>query len=200
MRAFLPALFLALLWVAIPASAQVGPPTPAGIDRPTIDPERLRCLREPERCGRFTRVVSFPAHALTQSNAAAFQLESRGVRWLSKTGRMEFAMRRPRDFNDEPLRISFLFAASGDADGQTVGFNVLPANLRNLSEYETYAGKSTHLAPSPSPGDVGERSLVFSPGDPHGRPMPGTGWWNFEVTRIGDYDGPLRLMAVSIEY
>lgn len=147
------------------------------------------------------RRLQFPAGALSYGSPdSAFTLQTRGLRWNSTDGTVTLTMRRPLDYSGGEVEFTLFHAVLDDSSGD-IGFIVTPVSFNHGSSFETYGDELSELVPAPeSPSTMLEHSAVLHSGAT-GYQWPPTGeWWYFEIRRAGSFSGPLRLMAVSIDY
>lgn len=198
MQMSLPFLLFALAAFPMNAAAEAGPPQPvAAPEARVVDAMAVRCQLHPRLCKRYAGMVSFPAHALSWSTFGSFALHTRGVDWTGTSGAMTFTMHRPQDHAaGDPVRLRLVYEIPGDGDGDSIGFVVLPTSFNHGSGFETYGDETTGLIPAGS-GTIHEQSVTFT--FPGAYSLAGD-WWYFEIGRLGEYAGMLRLMSVSVEY
>lgn len=198
MQTSLPVLLFAFAVLPLNVAAEAGPPLsgPAQEAR-TIDQAKLRCELYPKLCKQYADMVSFPAHALSWSTFGTFALQTRGVDWTGTSGAMSFTMHQPKGYSaGDRVRVRLVYEIPGDGDGDSIGFIVVPTSFNHGSGFETYGDESTGLIPAGS-GTIHEQSVTFT--FPGAYSLAGD-WWYFEINRLGEYAGKLRLMSVSVEY
>ena len=198
MRMLLPVLLSALAALPLNAAAEAGPPQalPAQ-EAQAVDKVKLRCQLHPQLCKQYANLVSFPAHALSWSTFGSFALQTRGVDWTGTSGAMTFTMHRPRGYaTGDRVRLRLVYEIPGDGDGDSIGFLVIPTSFNHGSGFETYGDEGTGLIPAGS-GTIHEQSVTFT--FPGAYTLAGD-WWYFEIARLGEYSGKLRLMSVAVEY
>lgn len=163
----------------------------------SVGPEKVLCARNPSLCKPFRDSISFPAHALSRSTFGNFALHTRGVDWTGEQGAMSFTMHRPKGYvTGKQVRLRLAYDIPGDGDLASIGFAITPTSFNHGSGFETYGGESTGLIQAGS-GTIHEQSVTFSfPG----AYSLGGDWWYFEIDRVGDFAGKLRLMSVAVEY
>ncbi len=196
MRSSLITLGIALSLASAGALAQATPR--AGALGPAVGADGVLCAGIPGKCPRFKHVLSFPAHALSQSSFGTFGLHTRGVEWTGGSGAMSLTMRRPKDFTGDQVRLLLFYEVADDSAGQ-IQFNVTPVSLKHGSGFETYGAFSTVPIDAPeSPTILHERAVLITGGNGW-NPAVGP-WWYFEISRPGSFQGKLRLMSVALEY
>jgi len=156
----------------------------------------------PARCEPATaRRLSFPAEALSYgSPSTAFVAETRGMRWQSDAGTATLTIRRPIDYAGGEVRFSVFYEVLDDSSGD-IAFGITPVSFNHGSSFETYGGELTNVLDAPESTTIlFQQTATFAAGEP-GYQWPPTGeWWYFEIRRGGSFVGPIRLMAVSIDY
>jgi len=198
MQISLPVLLFALAASPLNAAADAGPPQSRPVPEARgIDRVKPRCDLHPASCKQYAGMVSFPAHALSWSTFGSFALQTRGVDWTGTSGAMSFTMHRPKGYTaGDRVRVRLVYEIPGDGDGDSVGFVVVPTSFHHGSGFETYGDESTGLIPAGS-GTIHEQAVIFT--FPGAYTLAGD-WWYFEINRLGEYAGKLRLMSVSVEY
>lgn len=198
MRILLSVLPFALAALSLGAAAEAAPPQsrPAQEAR-AIDKVKPRCQLHPQLCRQYANMVSFPAHALSWSTFGSFALQTRGVDWTGTSGAMSLTMHRPKGYaTGDRVRVRLVYEIPGDGDGDGIGFLVIPTSFNHGSGFETYGDEGTGLIPAGS-GTIHEQSVTFT--FPGAYTLAGD-WWYFEIGRLGEYAGKLRLMSVAVEY
>jgi len=182
-------LYLAALGVAAAQTTKPAPPGP-----PACLPPGL-CSATP------LRRLSFPAAALSfGSPVAAFTFEARGVRWQAGSGVATLTLRRPADYANGSLSVSVFYEVLDDGAGDLL-FSIAPVSFSHGNSFETYGDAATELLPAPgSPTILYQQTAQFSAGGPGYQWPPSGDWWYFEIRRGGSYAGPIRLMAVALDY
>ncbi len=145
--------------------------------------------------------LSFPAQALSFGTPdSAFTAHARGMRWENTDGVATLTIRRPLDYDGGEVTLSLFHEVLDDSAGD-IAFIVTPVSFNNGSGFETYGDALTDLVAAPESLTIlVEQSATLQSGD-GGYQWPPTGeWWYFEFRRSGSFEGPLRLMAVAIDY
>jgi hypothetical protein len=179
----------------MPAGLLAAPPPGVGSARPVCAPPP-HCAVDPA-----PQRLSFPAGTLSFGlPSSAFSIQARGLRWESRSGVASLTIRRPPDYDGSNVTVTLLHKFIGD-DAGDIAFIVTPVSFNHNSGFETYGDELTSLLATPeSPTIIYEQSAVLHAGEPGYQWPPSGGWWYFEFRRSGSFDGPIELMAVSIDY
>ena len=163
-------------------------------------PEAVLCPPGSPACARYTRQLTYPAHALARGAGAEFALHPRGVNWLQPMGTMSLTVRRPKDYAGGRVRVTLFYQVVTDEPG-TLGFHLTPMTFNSGNNFETYGAIGTGTQPAPETvGTLLSSSTTIQPDNG----WADGAWWYIEVQRIGTgqggFAGALRMMSVSLEY